>query len=113
MNGVRRGLQYSFHARALIPIVGGLMIPAAVSAEQSLIGPPPSGGAVSRADREEPGADDDIVITGRRIPGSVIVGVDPIAVLDQDAIRSMGATSLKALLERLKPLSTSASGAIP
>ena len=112
-DSVKRGLQYSLHARALISIVGGLMIPAAVSAEQSSVSPPAIGDAVSRSDHDEPGTDKDIVITGRRVPGSVISDVDPIAVLDQDAIRSIGATSIKALLERLKPLSTSASGGDP
>lgn len=89
------------------------MIPAAVSAEQSSVSPPAIGDAVSRSDHDEPGTDKDIVITGRRVPGSVISDVDPIAVLDQDAIRSIGATSIKARLERLKPLSTSASGGDP
>lgn len=95
---VKRGLRYPFHPRALIAIVGGLMVPAALSAEQASVSPPsPIDDAVSRDDQEEPATDKDIVITGRRVPSSAVGDVYPIAVLDQDAIRSIGATSIKAL----------------
>ncbi|WP_267396741.1 MULTISPECIES: TonB-dependent receptor [unclassified Sphingomonas] len=62
---------------------------------------------------EQLAGDGDIVVVGRRVPGSAIGDVEPIAVLDQDAIRSIGATSLKALIERLKPLTTSTDGSEP
>ncbi len=56
---------------------------------------------------------DDIVITAQRIAGSAVGAVDPTATLDQAAIQALGATDLKTLLERLKTLTTSASGGDP
>ncbi|WP_197976264.1 TonB-dependent receptor domain-containing protein [Sphingomonas sp. CFBP 13733] len=56
---------------------------------------------------------DDIVITGQRTAGSAVGAVDPTATLDQAAIQALGATDLKTLLERLKTLTTSASGGDP
>lgn len=56
---------------------------------------------------------DEIVITGKRVAGSAIGNVDPIAVLDQNAIRTLGVTSLTELLNRVKPLTTSAAGGDP
>lgn len=56
---------------------------------------------------------DDIVITGQRTAGSAVGAVDPTATLDQSAIQALGATDLKTLLERLKTLTTSASGGDP
>ena len=55
----------------------------------------------------------DIVVTAPHIAGTAIDRVPPILVLDQNAIASMGATSMKGLLERLKPATTSSSGSEP
>jgi hypothetical protein len=72
------------------------LVPAAVSAQQT----------------EAPGKDD-IVITGKRLPGSVIGDTEPVAVLDAAAMQALGVTSLSDMLRLLKPLTTSASGADP
>jgi iron complex outermembrane receptor protein len=60
-----------------------------------------------------PAQAEDVVVTGRRIPGSAIDDVQPLAVFDQDAIRAIGAPNLRALLDRLKSLTTSADGSDP
>ncbi len=59
------------------------------------------------------GTEPEVVVAGRRPPGSAIGQVDPIAVLGQQAIRAFGAPSLSELLRRLKPLTTSNGGADP
>ncbi|MGU3392054.1 TonB-dependent receptor [Sphingomonas sp. M1A8_2b] len=64
------------------------------------------------AETSSPGKTD-IVVTGQRIAGTAIGATDPTATLDQAAIQSLGAADLKTLLERLKPLTTSASGGDP
>ncbi|PXA97503.1 TonB-dependent receptor [Nostoc sp. 3335mG] len=56
---------------------------------------------------------DDIVVTGRRPPGSALGEAAPVAVLDAEAIQALGVTSLKDLLRLLKPLTTSNSGSEP
>lgn len=68
-----------------------------------------------RPDDETAGeaAKDEIVVTGKRPPGSALGDAAPVAVLDADTIRAMGATSINDLLKRLKPLTTSNSGAEP
>ncbi|MBJ6121975.1 TonB-dependent receptor [Sphingomonas sp. BT553] len=68
---------------------------------------------MDRARQEATGNDDEVVVLGRRIPGSAIRDVDPIAVLGPDDIRALGATSLTELMKRLKPLSTSSGGGDP
>lgn len=68
--------------------------------------------AVSAQTADRPKADD-IVITGKRLPGSVIGDTQPVAVLDAAAIRALGVTKLSDMLRLLKPLTTSASGADP
>jgi hypothetical protein len=68
---------------------------------------------VNEVAQPRPSAGGDIVVVGQRVAGSAIGDVEPIAVLDQDVIRAIGATSLKALLERLKPLTTSTDGSEP
>lgn len=68
-------------------------------------------------DDPEPAAEDpqkpDIVITGKRPPGSALGDAAPVAVLDAEAIRAMGVTSIEELLKLLKPLTTSNSGGEP
>ncbi len=56
---------------------------------------------------------DDIIVTGRRIAGSAIRDAAPVAVLDADALRSLGATDLQTVINRLKALTESASGGDP
>jgi iron complex outermembrane receptor protein len=58
-------------------------------------------------------ANDDIIVTGHRLIGSAVSEVEPIAVLDENAIRALRSTSFKDLLERLKPLTASADGTEP
>jgi len=55
----------------------------------------------------------EVLVTGKRIAGSAIGDTQPIAVLDQDAIHSLGASTFKELLDRLKSVTTSGSGADP
>lgn len=68
-------------------------------------------------DDPEPAAEDpqkpDIVVTGKRPPGSALGDAAPVAVLDAEAIRAMGVTSIDDLLKLLKPLTTSNSGGEP
>ena len=68
-------------------------------------------------DAPEPAAEDpqkpDIVVTGKRPPGSALGDAAPVAVLDAEAIRAMGVTSIEDLLKLLKPLTTSNSGGDP
>ena len=70
----------------------------------------------SGSDQEEPDTrsrDDDIVVNGRRISGSIITDTLPVAVLAGDALRSLGATDLRTILDRLKPLTEAAGGGEP
>jgi iron complex outermembrane receptor protein len=83
----------------LVCLGGGVVSPAAGSTQAIPVPASASG--------------DDIVITGQRSPGSAVGAIDPTATLDQAGIQSLGATDLKTLLERLKPLTTSASGGDP
>ncbi|KQM26365.1 MULTISPECIES: hypothetical protein [unclassified Sphingomonas] len=57
--------------------------------------------------------DDEIVVTGKRPPGSAIGDAAPVAVLDAAALRALGATSMEQLASLLKPLTSSASGGDP
>ncbi len=57
--------------------------------------------------------DDDIIVTGKRPPGSAIGDVAPVAVLDAAALRALGATSMAQLAKLLEPLTSSASGGAP
>jgi hypothetical protein len=57
--------------------------------------------------------DTDILVLGKRIAGSAIGDIQPVATLNEDAIRALGAVSMKELMERLKPLTTSADGNEP
>lgn len=55
----------------------------------------------------------DILVMGKRVAGSVVGEIEPVATLTADAIRTLGAVSMKELVERLKPLTTSATGDEP
>lgn len=60
------------------------------------------------------GADErEVVVAGRRPPGSAIGAAGPIAVLDQQSLRALGAPSLSEMLRRLKPLTTGSGGGEP
>ncbi|RZM15085.1 MAG: hypothetical protein EOP67_64160, partial [Sphingomonas sp.] len=73
----------------------------------------PTAGSTQAIPMPASASGDDIVITGQRSAGSAVGAIDPTATLDQAGIQSLGATDLKTLLERLKPLTTSASGGDP
>ena len=85
-------------------LLGGLslLFPAGMAVAQDR--PPTSPAAASS---------DDILVTGRRLPGSVIGETEPVAVLDAAAIKALGVTRLEDMLRLLKPLTTAASGADP
>ena len=55
----------------------------------------------------------EVTVTGKRIPGSAIGAVAPVAVLDAQALEAMGATSLSDLLKKMKALTNSSSGGEP
>ncbi len=79
-------------------VVGAIVLVAPVAAE----------GQAVEAPRK-----DDIVVTGKRLPGSVIGDTEPVAVLDAGAMQALGVTNLSDMLRLLKPLTTSANGADP
>ncbi|MBW6527752.1 Plug domain-containing protein [Sphingomonas sp. RHCKR7] len=58
-------------------------------------------------------ANPDVVVAARRPPGSAIGANDPVAVLDQRALRSLGVTGLKEILDRLRPLTAGIAGGDP
>ena len=82
-----------------------LLVPNAVLAQS---GTPPK-----EAKPEESSTRDDIIVKGKRLPGSIIGDTAPVAKLNAAAIQGLGATSISDLLQRLKPLTTSVSGAEP
>ncbi len=88
-----------------------LLLANVADAQEVEIGPSATPADASAEQGTEP--DRDVVILGRRVAGTAIADDAPIAVLDQDAIRSIGATSLKELIERLKPLTSSVDGSEP
>lgn len=55
----------------------------------------------------------DIIVRGRHVRGSAIGSVEPIAVLDADALKALGVTTIKDVLARLKGIATSAAGGDP
>ncbi|WP_343528077.1 TonB-dependent receptor [Sphingomonas sp.] len=55
----------------------------------------------------------EITVTGKRIPGSIIGAVEPVAVLDAQALEALGATSLSDLMKKMKALTSSAGGGDP
>lgn len=56
---------------------------------------------------------DDVVVTGKRIPGTAIDSIAPVAILDSAALRQLGGTNMADLMKRLKGLATSANGTEP
>lgn len=70
-------------------------------------------GTMAQADPGEQAPPSEVTVTGKRIPGSVIGAVEPVAVLDAEAIAALGAPSLAELLKRVKSLTSSASGGEP
>ena len=70
-------------------------------------------GAMAQADPGEQAPSAEVTVTGKRIPGSIIGAVEPVAVLDAEAIAALGAPSLAELLKRVKSLTSSASGGAP
>ncbi|WP_331010479.1 TonB-dependent receptor [Sphingomonas sp.] len=55
----------------------------------------------------------DIIVTARRVPGSAVGSIAPIAIIDQEMIRTLAPTSMRDLLTRLTALSSSAGGGSP
>ncbi|WP_320453845.1 TonB-dependent receptor domain-containing protein [Sphingomonas sp. CFBP8993] len=95
---------------AAMAIVFGTGEPGTASAQEQ----PPSATPVQSA----PSPDDtpppsEVTVTGKRIPGSAIGAVAPVAVLDAQALEAMGATSLSDLLKKMKALTGSSSGGEP
>ena len=65
------------------------------------------------AQEARPADPQDILVTGERLRGSVIGDAAPVAVLDAQALKALGATKIDDMLKLLKPLTTSNSGADP
>ena len=87
---------------------GGAMVLACVAAPAGAQTGGGTSGAAPAAEEQ-----DDVIVAAPRPPGSAIGTAEPIAVLDQQALRSLGATSLTELLRRLKPLTTGSGGGDP
>jgi iron complex outermembrane recepter protein len=74
---------------------------------------PDAASAQADGDQETYVDGNEIVVTARRPRGSAIGEAEPIAVLDEAAIRALGATSLTQMLQRLGSATKSASGSDP
>ncbi|GGB27776.1 TonB-dependent receptor [Sphingomonas metalli] len=87
--------------------VGGLVLPFAILAapEDASAEPPREPTPAAEAG--------DIVVTGERVRGSAIGDVQPLAVLGAQALEALGATSMKELLQRLKPFTAAGGGGDP
>jgi len=83
-------------------LAGAGVLPTAVAAQ-----------AGSAPERAMPGTPPEVVVTAERLRGSAVGEGAPLAVLNPDAIRSLGATSITELIQRLRGLTTSSSGAEP
>ncbi|WP_010183455.1 hypothetical protein [Sphingomonas sp. PAMC 26605] len=55
----------------------------------------------------------DIIVHGRHVRGSAVGSIEPIAVLDENALKGLGVTTIKDVLARLKGIATSAAGGEP
>ncbi|WP_433911384.1 TonB-dependent receptor domain-containing protein [Sphingomonas yabuuchiae] len=86
-------------------IVLGLAMPMAATAQEA---PPP----VTPDPLPAP-LPDEVTVLGKRIPGSVIGAVAPVAVLDAKALEALGATNLADLLKKVKALTSSSGGGEP
>jgi hypothetical protein len=91
------------YRRALLCLAAACVCPAQASAQQETAAPLPQGDSAS--------SDRDILVVGQHVAGSAIGDAQPIGVLDEQAIHSLGAMTFKQVIDRLKPLTTSASGA--
>ncbi|MGI8367370.1 TonB-dependent receptor domain-containing protein [Sphingomonas paucimobilis] len=89
-------------------IVLGLAMPMDARAQEA---PPPETKLPQPQLAEPPPSE--VTVTGKRIPGSVIGAVEPVAILDAQAIEALGAPNLAELLKRVKSLSSSAGGSDP
>lgn len=67
----------------------------------------------ARADTAPAAPQGDVIVTARRIPGSIVDQTKPIAVLNEGAIGAIVVTSFKDLIQRLKPLTDPANGVAP
>ena len=86
-------------------IRAGALVPLALGATTAAA-------AAAQAERDEnPRAD--VIVTGKRLRGSAIGEVAPVAALDAQALRALGATNMKELADRLKPLAQSVTGEDP
>ena len=86
-------------------IVLGLAMPIGVTAQEA---PPPA-----TPDPLPAPLPDEVTVLGKRIPGSVIGAVAPVAVLDAKALEALGATNLADLLKKVKALTSSSGGGEP
>ena len=75
-----------------------------------------AGAVPAAAAQDAPAAADargDVVVIGKRLRGSAIGEVAPVAALDAQALRALGASNMKELADRLKPLAQSVTGEDP
>lgn len=75
-----------------------------------------AGAVPAAAAQDAPAAADargDVVVVGKRLRGSAIGEVAPVAALDAQALRALGASNMKELADRLKPLAQSVTGEDP
>lgn len=86
-------------------IVLGLAMPIGATAQEA---PPPA-----TPDPLPAPLPDEVTVLGKRIPGSVIGAVAPVAVLDAKALEALGATNLADLLKKVKALTSSSGGGEP
>lgn len=91
----------------LLPLVSLSAAPAVQPAQDAPVSPaPPSASAEGELDSE-----DDIVVTGTRVPpGSVVGDITPEVVLSGRDIRAYGASNIGELLQELSPLTGSIQG---
>ncbi len=83
-------------------------VPAAAAAQATSVPPP----AAAQADAEE-SEEGDIVVTGRRPPGSVVGDIPAEVVLSPADVRSYGVSSVSDLLTELAPQTRSGAGGAP
>ena len=91
-------------------IVLGLAMPMGATAQEA---PPPATPDVAIPAPLSGPLPDEVTVLGKRIPGSVIGAVAPVAVLDAQALEALGATSLSDLLKKVKALTSSSGGGEP
>lgn len=102
--------QGQFRTCALIGIIGATIIDTAGMAQTA---PPATPAPTPQADSVPPETADEIVVRGHHVLGSAVGDIEPVAILDADALKALGATSTRELLTRLKGLATSGAGGEP